>query len=144
MPIRDKFGRFIKGSNGRLGSKTTKKTKLKQRLAKLINPTKYWTGKSRHIATEPKQRKNGYRYIAISLVEPEVKKLFKRTTRPIAEHQYVWCKYNKLCIPKGYIIHHKNHIRNDNSIENLMLMKSGDHARLHLKGVKKQSWYKNR
>lgn len=45
-------------------------------------------------------------------------------------HRDVWEFYN--CkIPKGYDIHHKDHDKSNNDIENLQLMKNGEHQKLH-------------
>lgn len=43
-------------------------------------------------------------------------------------HRYVWKLYNG-DIPKGWDIHHKNHDRTDNRIENLELYEKSEHAR---------------
>ena len=51
------------------------------------------------------------------------------------EHRIVWEKSNGK-IPKGYVIHHKNCIQDDNRIENLELMSNADHLSLHHKGIK--------
>lgn len=46
------------------------------------------------------------------------------------EHQYVWEKnYGK--IPNDWVIHHINHNKLDNRIENLQIMPSKEHAKLH-------------
>ena len=48
------------------------------------------------------------------------------------EHHYIWEKINDV-IPKGHVIHHKNHNKLDNDIDNLELMTSKDHLKLHAK-----------
>ena len=48
----------------------------------------------------------------------------------IKEHHYVWEQF-KGNIPEGYVIHHINHDRLDNRIENLQMMTNGEHTRLH-------------
>lgn len=45
-------------------------------------------------------------------------------------HRDVWEFYN--CeIPKGYEIHHKDHDKSNNNIENLQLLKKSRHSKLH-------------
>ena len=39
------------------------------------------------------------------------------------------------CIPKGYVVHHKNLKRNDNRISNLLLMSISDHRYYHTTGI---------
>lgn len=34
-------------------------------------------------------------------------------------------------VPNGYVIHHKNHDKEDNRLENLEKMKEGQHIRHH-------------
>lgn len=46
-------------------------------------------------------------------------------------HVFVWEAYNNKKVPDGWVIHHKNHDRLDNRIENLEAMPRGDHQRLH-------------
>ncbi len=49
-------------------------------------------------------------------------------------HRYVWEYYNGP-IPKGCHIHHLDHDKSNNDIDNLQLMKHGEHATLH--GIKR-------
>jgi len=48
----------------------------------------------------------------------------------ISEHKYIWEHHNRE-IPLGCEIHHKNWNKKDNKIENLSLMSSYAHKRLH-------------
>ena len=45
-------------------------------------------------------------------------------------HVYVWEHYNGE-VPKGYHIHHKDHDKNNNEIENLVLLSAHEHQTLH-------------
>lgn len=51
----------------------------------------------------------------------------------ISAHRYVWEKHNGK-IPNGYDIHHKNHDKSDNRINNLELLKKDEHARKYSSG----------
>ena len=46
-------------------------------------------------------------------------------------HVYVWEYYNGSEVPKGYNVHHKNFDKNNNEIENLVLMTAKEHSNLH-------------
>lgn len=46
-------------------------------------------------------------------------------------HVYIWEKYNG-SIPKGFLIHHKDHNKNNNDISNLMLIPKGKHSEHHI------------
>ena len=49
-------------------------------------------------------------------------------------HRYLYrTKIGK--IPKGYLVHHKNHNPLDNSLDNLGLMTRGEHQRMHAKDM---------
>jgi len=48
-------------------------------------------------------------------------------------HRYIYTKYNGP-IPKGYIVHHDNENKLDNTPKNLIAMTPGEHKRLHKKG----------
>lgn len=76
---------------------------------------------------------------------------FKSNTDYVSEHRLVmeqWLRKNnpsnpalieidgEKYLPKNWIVHHKNEIRNDNRIENLELMTNGDHTRYHSSGEK--------
>lgn len=47
-------------------------------------------------------------------------------------HVYVWEYYNG-AIPKGYHIHHKDHDKTNNEIDNLTLLSASEHSSLHSK-----------
>ena len=53
-------------------------------------------------------------------------------------HVYVWEYYNGK-IPKGYHVHHKDFDKNNNELENLVLLTSQEHLKLH-----GDSWDKDR
>lgn len=50
-------------------------------------------------------------------------------------HRLIWEDFYGCEVPKGYVIHHRNHIKIDNCILNLQLMRRSDHLKLHKTGV---------
>lgn len=66
-----------------------------------------------------KDSKTGY-YLSTSKIGNKKKRL----------HRYVWEYYNGE-IPNGYDIHHKDHNKDNNSIENLELLSSYEHKKRH-------------
>ena len=46
-------------------------------------------------------------------------------------HRLVWEEYNKACLLHWITVHHINHIKTDNRIENLEAMMHSDHVILH-------------
>ena len=51
--------------------------------------------------------------------------------RKIPEHRYIWIQENQMPVPQGGVIHHKNGIKTDNRIENLVLLPTNYHHSLH-------------
>jgi len=51
----------------------------------------------------------------------------------VMEHRLVWENHNNAILLPWADIHHKNHIRTDNRIENLEAMTKGQHTALHNK-----------
>ena len=49
------------------------------------------------------------------------------------EHHYVMEKHIGRYLNNDEVVHHINHIRSDNRIENLQLMTFKEHAALHMK-----------
>ncbi len=92
--------------------KTTEKAH-KAVIQKSIN--KFKTNPTKHIS------KKGYWMIYIPL------------RGKIKEHHWIWEQNNNRRVPKGYIIHHINHNKLDNHIENLQMMTKKAHNQLHSK-----------
>lgn len=47
------------------------------------------------------------------------------------EHHQVWWKKTGLTLPKGFVIHHKDHNHRNNHISNLIIMTNSEHCTLH-------------
>jgi len=45
----------------------------------------------------------------------------------VREHRYIWERANKKILPKNWIVHHLNGIKNDNRIENLIALPNKKH-----------------
>lgn len=48
------------------------------------------------------------------------------------KHRLVMERAIGIAVPDGYVVHHINHIRDDNRLENLALMTFQAHAALHM------------
>ena len=61
--------------------------------------------------------------------------IYKRSVnnKKVSEHRYIWIQENQMPIPQGFIIHHKNGIKTDNRIENLVLLPEAYHHSIHSK-----------
>lgn len=46
-------------------------------------------------------------------------------------HRLIWEDFYGCEVPKGYVIHHRSHVKTDNCILNLQLMRDSDHKKLH-------------
>ncbi len=83
-----------------------------------------------------KIKRNGY----ISVYEPSHPNSSKDGY--IREHRYIMSTYIGRELHKNEEIHHINHIKDDNRLENLELMDKKEHTRLHNKGIPKVKKHK--
>lgn len=58
-------------------------------------------------------------------------------SRYMGEHRYVMEKHLKRPLREDEYVHHINHMRDDNRIENLAILGHAEHTRLHHKGLVK-------
>jgi hypothetical protein len=56
----------------------------------------------------------------------------------VREHRLVYEKYNKCCLLPNTEIHHKNNVRTDNRIGNLVALTKSEHRKIHYKLEKYQ------
>ncbi len=70
----------------------------------------------------------------ILIIAPEGYPGKKYRNKYAYEHQIVWWKNTNLTVPVGYMIHHINENKHDNSFHNLELISRKSHAIIHAKG----------
>lgn len=58
-------------------------------------------------------------------------------------HRYVWEYYNGK-IPKGYHIHHKDHNKDNNELDNLELLTKQEHIKIHMNEMSEETKQKYR
>ena len=75
---------------------------------------------------KPQYNKKGYKMIW----KPEHHRANKLNGY-VMEHIVIWEEAHKMLVPDGYVIHHINENKLDNSISNLQLMKFGEHTAYH-------------
>ena len=111
--------------------KCSKPMGRKAKLCRLCADEQRWisTGGENHYRWGKGQHVDKLGYVQVR-VPPERRK----GRRYQAEHRVVWEDANG-SIPKGYIVHHKNEIKNDNRLENLECISRKEHNHLH--GVKR-------
>jgi|SRR3990167_5444005 len=68
------------------------------------------------------KNKNGYLYVH----NPKEKKV-------VLQHRYVMEEFLGRKLNQNEAVHHKNHIRTDNNIENLEVFNRSEHAKMHCK-----------
>jgi hypothetical protein len=54
----------------------------------------------------------------------------------IKEHHFLWSKKHGRKVPDGFVLHHKDHNKENNRLSNLVLMSRAEHARTHHVGRK--------
>lgn len=74
------------------------------------------------ICTPEHPRSDGYMQVNININGKNEMRLI---------HDLVWEAFNKMKVPAGYIVHHKNGIKTDNRLENLELMTRSEHIKEH-------------
>lgn len=67
----------------------------------------------------------------ILVVAPDVYPGKKYRGRYVYEHQLVWWQNTGNLVPKGYVVHHRDHDKHNNRFSNLELTEAGVHAAEH-------------
>ena len=57
------------------------------------------------------------------------------------EHRYIMARHLGRCLDKQEIVHHINHVRDDNRIENLQIINNGDGTHKYIDGLEKRIKY---
>lgn len=126
IPTREQY-------KGRLGAIVTKETR--EKLSKSLKGRVLSPETRRKISESQKQkgighkkkRTDGYIYLFYPEHPCSTKDGY------IMEHHYVMEKHIGRYLNNDEVVHHINHIRSDNRIENLQLMTFKEHAALHMK-----------
>jgi predicted DNA-binding protein YlxM (UPF0122 family) len=119
--VREKTNKFgiIKMTKSKIG-KTHKSKPLSEKHKKIISEARCLKG-----IGHKKTNKNGY----VSIYFPDHPK--SRSDGYIMEHDLIMECFIGRWLKEDEVVHHKNHITNDNRIENLQLLTKKEHARLH-------------
>ena len=83
-------------------------------------------GKDNHL-WKGGRKKNGNGYTLIWSSSASMFSAMRDCNSYILEHRLVMAKHLCRCLEPWEIVHHKNHIKTDNRIENLELLKISDH-----------------
>ena len=78
------------------------------------------------------RRKSGYGYIAVKVAPDDFFYPMAGIDSCVLEHRLVMAKHLGRCLHRWEIIHHKNHKRDDNRIENLQLVSDDRHKQITL------------
>ncbi len=91
----------------------------------------YYSG-SEHPAWRGGRGKTSLGYIFRTLTPDDVFFLMVSSHNHVAEHRLIMAQHIGRCLFESEIVHHINHVRDDNRIENLQLMPAIKHQRLHM------------
>lgn len=95
---------------------------------------RYCEGKRRYGKNNSQWKGGGYKHpdgYVIAWIEPaspfSKMGMYYRGRNYILEHRLIMAKHLGRCLKSWEIVHHKNHIRDDNRLKNLGLLKISDH-----------------